>query len=132
MRVRIVLAAEVVGSATELRSTAALGAIAREGLRQNLQDAGGQTVRVDVEVHELPEATAVECAHCGGPVPLPSRVGGRKRRFCSDACRMAAHRRRVQGLPEQLERLSTARGGRLARALTALVETARSVPKGPV
>jgi ribosomal protein L24E len=56
------------------------------------------------------------CAHCGGelPVPMseqrrvafarmgafPPRTGGRPRRFCSDACRKAAFRRRHAKLAE--------------------------------
>jgi hypothetical protein len=35
------------------------------------------------------------CAHCGD-----DRFMGRRARFCSDACRMRAFRRRAQGLPE--------------------------------
>jgi hypothetical protein len=44
------------------------------------------------------------CKACGGEVPGPTRPGGRERRFCSDACRAAAYRRRLQGIDESAAR----------------------------
>ncbi|MGY0466949.1 hypothetical protein ACW14Y_42820 (plasmid) [Kitasatospora sp. cg17-2] len=55
---------------------------------------------------ELKEAVrAVEgsmlrpCEQCGAlKIPPPTRAGGQPRRYCSNACRQAAHRRRARTL----------------------------------
>jgi hypothetical protein len=45
------------------------------------------------------------CAHCGGPV-----FDGNSRTFCSTRCRVAAHRRRQAGIPENALRFDGRRG----------------------
>lgn len=47
------------------------------------------------------------CEHCGNPLTPRGGTRGRKRRFCSDKCRSAAHRERIQR--EHEERLAQAR-----------------------
>lgn len=40
--------------------------------------------------------TAHICAACGGPLPPPLRPNGRKRVYCSQACRQAAYRAKAR------------------------------------
>ena len=54
--------------------------------------------------------TAKRCAACGGPLPERSGQRSRPARFCSDACRAAAYRRRRQHECESLPRWPHARG----------------------
>lgn len=61
----------------------------------------------------LPDEIEGRCVHCRGPLPEPLRPRsgrGRRRRFCSHACREAARLRREQGLPESTPRVRP--GGR--------------------
>ncbi len=48
------------------------------------------------------------CAQCGAEIA--GRSSGRPARFCGNACRCAAYRRRQRNLPEDLERWSRPRG----------------------
>ncbi|GAC1345183.1 MAG: hypothetical protein NVSMB29_19300 [Candidatus Dormibacteria bacterium] len=48
------------------------------------------------------------CVVCGGALEKPAR--GRMPRFCGVACRMAAYRRRRQGVTERLPRWAGPRG----------------------
>ena len=48
------------------------------------------------------------CVVCGGALEKPAR--GRMPRFCGVACRMAAYRRRRQGVTERLPRWEGPRG----------------------
>jgi hypothetical protein len=57
----------------------------------------------------MPDISQGACAACGEP--LRSRTArGRPARFCGQACRAAAYRRRRQGQPESLPRWPHARG----------------------
>jgi hypothetical protein len=51
----------------------------------------------------------MRCARCHGVIIASTR--GRPKRFCSDACRLAAARRRQQGVPEDLELDATCNQG---------------------
>lgn len=125
MRIRIAVMVEAEAPAYRLRSPSTLGGIARAGTEQALAKVGLQPISAAVDFELLDDLVADVCAHCGGPIPAPTRTAGRRRRFCSDAHRVAAQRRRAQGLPEQLTRPDGARGQRsLARA----VELAQRAP----
>lgn len=45
-----------------------------------------------------------ECVVCGSHVPAPVRAGGRRRVYCSDACRQKAYRQRRRSYVDALER----------------------------
>ena len=53
----------------------------------------------------MSKATCVQCGRT-----LARRRTGRPARFCSNACRCAAYRRRERGLPEDLKRWRGPRG----------------------
>ena len=46
-----------------------------------------------------PSTTALVCRRCGHPLPTQSIRGGRPAQYCSDRCRVAAHRNRTRASP---------------------------------
>lgn len=69
-----------------------------------------------VTIFPVPPRRVRLCVVCGAALEKPSR--GRMPRFCGVACRMAAYRRRQQGVTEKLPRWERPRGRlRLSRLL---------------
>lgn len=84
-----------------------------------------------------------ECAHCGGPIPPRTDPRGRAAKFCSDACRAAAHRARrerehraevAQARAQMALRLpaeEAADAARLVREMTNDLRAGREFPMTP-
>ncbi|KOV32371.1 hypothetical protein ADK60_14050 [Streptomyces sp. XY431] len=65
---------------------------------EEIQDlADGLPPELKAAVHAVEQSMLRPCERCGElRVPPPSRAGGQPRRFCSNACRQAAHRQRTR------------------------------------
>ena len=76
----------------------------------------------------MPDTSHGPCAACGEPL-RPGTIRGRPARFCGQACRAAAYRRRRQGQPELLPRWPHPRG-QLRLSGADFWETRRDAPAG--
>lgn len=94
------------------------------GLPPGPSAAATQPVRLDESDHSTPSEAAAavvvrhRCFGCGAEL----KSARRGRRFCSDACRAAAYRRRTQGLPEDAPRQPRSRERGRLRLSTILAQ----------
>jgi hypothetical protein len=83
--------------------TAGSGIVAMPVGTQPISNGSGQRKRGDVTQwlpspgYQFPVLSVEPCEYCGASMEVKRNTGAKRKRFCSVACRVAAHRQREAG-----------------------------------